>query len=124
MATIELNESEFLSRYPEFNNMTCEQLRGFFELACLLLDPTDGCIVSDESKRKVLLYLLTAHYGTLFTRGMGSVGAVSSASEGSVSVGYNVNTQQNALFFNQTQYGALYWQAILPYRTGRYITEC
>ena len=124
MAVVVFDYNEFIEQFPELKNLTEEQLQGWFDTACCIVNNTDGSIVCDVICRKKMLYLLTAHYGTLFNRGAGAVGSMTSASEGSVSVGYSANLPNNLLFFGQTQYGLMYWQLILPYRTGRYVTEC
>ena len=71
-----------------------------------------------------ILYLLTAHIARLLSDRGGEaniVGRITNASEGSVSVGAeNQYPPGTAQWFQQTQYGAMAWQAMLPYRTMRY----
>jgi len=83
--------------------------------------------VSSATQQTALLYLLTAHIAKLRAYVDGQkpsdlVGRISDAAEGSVHVSaeYADPTQANA-FFNQTRYGAQYWQAASPYRTAVYV---
>ncbi len=83
-------------------------------------------LVTDIPTRQRLLGLLTAHIATLFAplNGVPSptfVNRISSASEGSVSVSYDIPTVAGAEWFTLTKYGWMYWQATAVYRTFRYI---
>lgn len=116
---------EFLSRYPEFDGkFTDEQLENFFNIAEGILSNTGFTPVCDYDLLKTMLYLLTAHVAFLFSRGAGTVGSLSSASEGAVSASFSVPQNQQAQWFSQSQYGLLFWQMSLPYRLGRYIPAC
>ena len=82
--------------------------------------------VQDIPTRQRLLGLLTAHIATLFAplNGVPSptfVNRISSASEGSVSVSYDIPTVAGAEWFTLTKYGWMFWQATAVYRTFRYI---
>ena len=99
----------------------------FFNKATVLLLGNDlpgqpSSIVCDENARLQLFYMLGAHYAELQARtnngGAGMVGNVQSASEGSVSIGmanYPVGTGK---WYEQTQPGAEYWQAMQGYMHG------
>jgi hypothetical protein len=50
----------------------------------------------------------------------GLVGRISNASEGSVSVGVAYPEVAGAEWFNQTRYGAMFWQATKQYRMAQY----
>ncbi len=121
---IEFDAEEFLQAYPEFATLTEAQLQNYFDMATGILSNRLGAVVCDEKKLKTMLYLLTAHIAFLFMRGAGQVGAMSSATEGSVSVGFSVPQNLNAAWFNQSQYGGLFWQMARPYMSGRYISGC
>lgn len=109
----------FKSLYPEFVDMDNAVLDWLFETSTDIVNNTLQSVVCDVCKRKRLLYLLTAHFATLRDRGGDIVGAISSASEGSTSVGYtNGNYPANAAFFSSTMYGQMFWQLSLPYRLG------
>ena len=118
---IAFNYDEFILAYTEFNTLTEPVLQNYFDVATGILSPVVGEVVCDANKLKNMLYLLTAHIGFLFNRGAGTVGALSSATEGSVSASFSQIPQNiNTSWFNQTQYGALFWQLARPYMLGRY----
>ena len=106
-----------------------------FSLACLLLNNSFASVVQDAPTRAQLLNLLVAHLtallnGTTDASGnlvppAGTVGRISSAHQGSVSVATSFKTMSEAAsFFTQTQWGALWWQATAIYRTARYVRPC
>lgn len=109
----------FKSLYPEFKDMDNSVLEWLFDMSTDIVNNTLQSIVCDVSKRRRLLYLLTAHFATLRDRGATIVGAISSSSEGSTSIGFtNGNYPMNASFFSTTMYGQMFWQLSLPYRLG------
>jgi len=114
--------AEFLALYPQFNNVfTPEQLNTFFNVACLLCDNTENSAVKDLNERKMLLYMLVCHIATLMQRGTAMPGLLTSATEGSVSVGLSSYTN-NPTWYSQTQCGSMYWLATAKYRVGmRYV---
>ena len=113
---------EFNEIYPELNASEAKA-EWAFDMACLMLNNTPNSIVC-ECPRKKLLYLLTAHILFLQNRGMGNVGAISNAHEGSVSVGYAGMGQLGQNYFGQSQYGVLFWQLVSKYVSGFYVPEC
>jgi len=124
MGVVVFSASEFRGQFPEFASnagFTDAMLGGCFARSGMMLNNTDASPVSDLTIRALLLYLLTAHVAALWQRGSGSVGRIASAGEGSVSASFDMPSTVGAAWFNQTQYGAQYWQAVLPYRLGRYI---
>ena len=89
MNVVVFDADEFLSLYPQFQNVfTPEQLGIFFNAACLLLDNTENSKVTDLTERKTLLYMLVCHIATLQQRGTGMVGLLTSATEGKVPSAY------------------------------------
>jgi hypothetical protein len=130
MATVTFDLVAFRARYPEFATLTNEQLQGCFDDATLYLNPTDTSVVVDQMTRSRLLNMLTAHiaalnYGTNGVAPNGLVGRVTGASEGSVSVSVDAaGFGAGSAWYSLTSYGLNYWQAILPYRQGRYIAAC
>jgi hypothetical protein len=81
--------------------------------------------VQDVNLRRSLLYLLTAHIAAIFSGGQGGsanglVGRINSATEGSVTVAADMPSSPDAAWFNQTPYGAAFWQGTLRWRTARY----
>ena len=111
------NYHYFIEAYPLFKSFSDRKLQNYFDLSCLLLNNTGRSAVQCLTARKAMLWLLVAHMATLSTR---EVGRISSAGEGSVSVGTEYPMANNAAYFNQTQYGATYWQTALSYRSFRF----
>lgn len=108
--------------YPQFSALTEAQAAGYFELACLILTNAPGSCVRDLNRRRVLLWLLTAHYAQLALNGGGLVGRVSKATRGSVSVETDgAGVPKGAWWFSQTPYGASFWQATLSLRQMRFL---
>ena len=90
-------------------------------------DNTDASRVINVTQRQSLLWMLTAHIAVLSGAidcgsSVRPVGRVSSAEEGSVSseLDYMGMTPGSGPWYNQTQYGASYWQATVNYRGFRY----
>lgn len=122
--------SEFRAQYPEFAALDDAVLLRMWDWANLYLCNHANSPVPNLARRKVLLYLLTAHCcalwygqqpgnqqggGTTAPAGggiMSSPGRISSASEGSVSVSLDYPTTPGGEWFTQTQYGAAFWQAV------------
>ena len=111
---------EFNELYPELN-ANQNQAEWAFNMATLILNNTPNSVICCLCERKQLLYLLAAHILFLKNRGIGNVGKVNSASEGSVSVGYGGLGKLGESYFGQSQYGVLFWQAVSPYLSGFYV---
>jgi len=99
----------------------------YFTEAGMYLDNTPTSPVSDIPTRTMLLYMLTSHIAALNAplNGQASsplVGRISNATEGSVSVRTEMESMPgSSQWYNQTKYGAAFWQATLQYRQARYI---
>lgn len=125
MAIAVFNSSTFLLRYPEFNTLPEPLLQSYFDEAGVYLNNTDCSLVTNVTTRGVYLNMLTAHIAALYggTNGnapSGIVGRINSATEGSVSVGADMSGQPgSAAWYQQTPYGAAYWQVTAQYRTAR-----
>jgi hypothetical protein len=121
--------ARFKARYPEFATIPEPTLDEYFIEATIYLDNTDASPVSDIDRRAVLLNMLVAHIAQINSgaNGQGAsglVGQITSATEGSVSVSVaNVAATGTSAWFQQTKYGAAYWQATAPYRTFRYVVR-
>lgn len=125
MAVVIFDPAAFKAAYPLFVNVSDALLTEYFNIATLYLSNSDCSIVQDIPKRTTLLWLLTAHIaylsGALNPGGTpGLVGRVSNATEGSVSVATEYPMSPNSAWFLQTQWGAIYWQAILSLRSFHY----
>lgn len=129
MTAVVFDPAAFIVRYPEFAAVDPGLLQQYFNEAGLWLSNTD-CPVADIPTRTILFNYLTAHIavlnGALNPPQEGGaagvpVGRTSNASEGSVSAGFDYGGQPgSASWYNQTQYGAAYYSAVLPYRSFRY----
>lgn len=127
MAVVTFDIDKFRDMYPEFSDVTDTQLGFIFDEATDYLDNTDYSLVIDGVKRERLLYLLMAHicylrYGDNKGRGgTGLVGRISSATEGSVSVGTELGAMAiGTAWYTQSPYGLAYWQATKVYRMANY----
>ncbi|MEF3068037.1 DUF4054 domain-containing protein [Pandoraea apista] len=126
MAIVTFDYSAWTSRYPEFSSVAQSLALDYFNEACLYLDNTDRSLVLDVPQRTMLLNMLTAHIAALNsgTNGQAAsplVGRIANATEGSVSVGTAyAEASGSRAWYDQTRYGAAYWQATAPYRTLRY----
>lgn len=127
MAVAVFNYAQFIIRYPQFANVSQPTLQAYFVEAGLYLNNTDCSPVQDVNKRGLLLNMLTAHIaqlnGALTADGQAPpVGRISSAAEGSVSASleYTPPTLGSGAWFNQTPYGAQFWQATAYLRSARY----
>lgn len=125
------NPGIFLAMFPEFTtvyNANPARYAALFNYRAprfLNNDPTSPVI--DVQKRLGLLNMLVAHIaylaGDLSADGQARpVGRVSDANEGSVgaSFDYAPANQNNGQWFNQSQYGAEFWQATSSLRGFRY----
>ena len=120
----------FLARYPEFTSFNTNNpgsLQTMFDEAGLYLNNTPTSIVQDVTLRGILLNLLTAHIaflgGALSNDGQARpVGRLSAATEGSVNATFEMNPQTagSGPWFQQSQYGAAFWQATAYLRSARY----
>lgn len=115
-------------RYPELaGNVSQGQASVYFDQATDILNNTPRSLVRDVAKRGRLLGLLVAHIATLFLPSSqggngGVVGRTSDATRGSVSISLDMGDQEaRAAWFNQTQYGALFWTATTFLRQARYV---
>lgn len=129
MGIVVFDAARFKARYPEFSTVLDAILGEYFIEATIYLDNTDASPVSDVDRRTVLLNMLVAHIAQINSGayGQGSsslVGQITSATEGSVSVSVaNMAATGTSAWFQQTKYGAAYWQATAPYRTFRYVVR-
>lgn len=133
MAVVIFNYTTWALSYPAIaSSVTEDQASAYFNIAQLYLDNTDGSVVRDINTRATLLNMLVAHiaYLNLPTEqggnGAGTVGRAASGARGSVSVSldYPASSSSSAMasWLNQTQYGAMFYAAMLPYRQARYIS--
>jgi len=127
MAVVTFDWAAWSARYPELAAYVAQtQAQGFFAEAQLYCDNTDTSPVTNVATRSVLLNMLVAHIAALNaplgTPSSPLVGRISSATEGSVNVSAEMNYPPgSAQWFQQTKYGAAFWQATLRFRMFRYV---
>ncbi|CAG4887961.1 DUF4054 domain-containing protein [Paraburkholderia saeva] len=124
---VTFDPAAFIVQFPAFATVPADTLTAYFDMATCYLDNSPCSIVQNLTVRAQLLNLITAHIAFLFGRinsGDGSnaaaVGQMTSASEGTVSAAFAPVQAKNAAFWAQSEYGMLFWQMALPYRTFRY----
>ena len=120
------NPAKFRELYPQLSKFTDAQLQNFFYQAEMLFNNTKCSFIKDLGRREMLLFMIMAHLAQLQSNidaGNSTVGRVSSASEGSVSVSLDYGTVSNSSrWWIQTPYGAQYWQFISQYKTAAIIS--
>lgn len=128
MAAVVFDPTAFKARYPEFAAVADATLTACFNEAGLYLSNADNSPVQNITSRATLFNMLTAHVaylgGLLSADGMPRpVGRLSQAGEGSVSAAFENLTPGSAAWFQQSQYGAAFWQATTSLRGFRYIAQ-
>lgn len=111
MSEITVSIDEFYTYFPEFNTEEYEAIAvSALARAQVYVSLSNTGRLTDE-RRKLAIYLLTAHITTLMYKtqtGEGAVGQVASASVGEVSVSYvQIPTQEDEFeyWLGQTPYG-------------------
>ena len=128
MTAVVFDPVAFKARYPEFAAVANATLGAYFTEAGLYLSNANNSPVRNLTRRAILLNMLTAHVayigGALSADGMPRpVGRVSQASEGSVSAAFEGPPPGSAQWFQQSQYGAAFWQATSSLRGFRYLAQ-
>lgn len=127
MAIAVFDYAAWAALYPSLATTVNETLAtALFGQAGLYLDNTDCSPVGDVGTRLALLNLLVAHLAVLGgydpNRPAGAVGRLGKATEGSVSVEYDMApTSGLQAWYSQTPYGFQFWAATAAYRTAQYI---
>lgn len=124
MGIVLFNAAAFRMRYPEMEQAADGQMEMWFTQAESIVNNTDCSIVTNLKEREMLLMLLMRHFAALDERAAqgGLVGRISSATEGSVSVGAEMpSNTASAAWYNQTPFGASYWQLTAKYRRFCYV---
>ena len=129
MAVVIFDQARFLDRYPEFKKTLTKyptSAVNCFSEAELFLDNSNGGRVP-VPPRDLFLNMITAHimvlnYGRDGQKPSGVVGRIKSAGQGSVNVQAEMDSPAGSqAWWNQTQYGASYWQASKPYKLAFYV---
>jgi len=131
---VTFNYTAWQARYPSLANVGDDFAQLLFNEASLYCANVIG-IVCDPTTLLTLLNMLTAHLAYLNSPQLdgqpnttgtspapAQVGRISNASEGSVSVAFEMaQTPQEAAWYMQTAPGAAFWAATARYRTARYV---
>ena len=124
MAIYVFDKEDWLEAYPQFKGLVTDaQLDYAFKIAETLLDNTESSPVPYDPEngivtREILFYMLICHLVTLALRPINQAGPTSNATEGSVTVGFQIPTSVNGQYFMQTPCGQSYWQSIRKYIVG------
>lgn len=120
--------ASWIQAFPQFGSLNELQVTGpALTLAEQFCRNDGGGPVTKAATQTNLLNLMVAHvcqlmYGVNGEAASPLVGRINSATEGSVSVQAEwPQGSPAAAWYLQTPFGAMYWQATLPYRTMRYI---
>lgn len=109
--------------YPQFteNVVSDAQLNNIFTIAEQFIDNTETSPYPYDPPgivtRQVMLNLMVCHMATLQTWQIGQSGALSSASQGSVSVSF-ATPSMNKEWFSSTPCGQTLWMMLKPYVVG------
>jgi len=128
MTVVVFDATAFKVRYPVFASVNDGLLSACFDESGMYLSNADNSPIQNIPVRTQLLWMLTAHIaflgGALNADGSAQpVGRVSQAAEGSVSASFDyvTATPGSGAWFNQTQWGASFWQATSSLRGFRYM---
>lgn len=119
--------AQWAARFPELADAVAEPLAtAYWAEAGLYLSNDDTSRVKNETRRTLILNLITAHIAALNATIGGAeaplVGRISSATQGSVTVQTQLDLPAgSAQWWAQTKYGMQAWQALSPYRTAVYV---
>ena len=110
------NVEKFRTIYPQFAEVPDAQLEFMWQNALIISGIEEDTRIP-ESQKENLLFMLVCHLATLAARG--TTGAMTGATQGSVSVTYATPTHTgDAAWYNLTPCGAAYWQIIKKCRLG------
>lgn len=123
------SKADFDLQYPEFAYLSSGQIQTYWTIGQQYMINDGSGPVQDTATQAILLNLVTAHICQLFApqaNGQASsqlVGRITNASEGSVSVAVEFKGPVNAQWFQQTKYGAAWWEATKKYRIAMWRNE-
>jgi len=128
---VTFNYTAWVTRYPEFASVPGNLAQLYFNEATLYCE---NClrVVTSVTALTQFLNMLTAHIAALNSPTTPSgaspgtpPGRISSATEGSVTSQFEMDYPPgSAQWFNQTKYGAAFWQAAKAYRLFQFRPYC
>jgi hypothetical protein len=116
--------ADFRAERPQFAGLSDQVLQRLYWDACELVGNREDSLVPYSPPavitRRRLIFLAMCHLAELESRAaQGIDGAVTNATEGTVSVGVTLpQGRQGDAWWNLTPYGQQFAQMIAPYRTG------
>ena len=110
------NISDFRAYYPQFAELSDDQI-SFMANNALLISGLENDTTFTEDEKMNLWYMLVCHLATLAQRG--TAGAMTGATEGSVSVSYSSPQYgKESDWYMLTPCGSAYWQIMKGHRYG------
>ena len=110
------NVNDFRAVYPQFAELSDDQI-SFMANNALLISGLENDTTFTESDKMNLWYMLVCHLATLAQRG--TAGAMTGATEGSVSVSYSSPQYgKESDWYMLTPCGSAYWQIMKGHRYG------
>lgn len=122
LTPFEFDIESFRGCYPGLteDKISDAELTACWEELCALLGDGQGNFPYSPEKIKPIVRSALCHLATLRMNNSDQPGRVTSATEGSVSVSFEVlqAKTETAQWWNQTRCGALFWAMTLPQRSG------
>lgn len=133
--------ADFIAAYPIFSALSEPMMQNYFDMSDAFFENNtcNFAFSTGITRMTRLAYMVTAHIAWLFSpkdvngnpaatgnSQPGPVGQITSASQGSVSVGMAEAAKggnELAAWYAQTSYGLMYWQATAQFRTARYLAN-
>ncbi|MDR3049432.1 MAG: DUF4054 domain-containing protein [Elusimicrobiota bacterium] len=119
----EFDLTRFKELFPDISKSASDaQLNFDKDTAVAMFNACEYSIPADKYDN--FYFYLIAHIAALSIRGAnGGAGALTSASEGSVSVGFQgIVGALSGSFFSQTPYGQIFWRLIRPYLSPKFVS--
>lgn len=110
MAIPSFNLTTFRTLYPMYTAVPDAVLTNFWTAVDTVGTPIVGTLA--EAKQSYYYYLIEAHFAELWQRGPGANGIVNSSTQGTVSIGFEVDKANSFIWWNQTSWGAQIVQLI------------
>ena len=125
----DFDPAEFKKDYPQFKDLSDDYLKAQYKIGLIIGSYVIFSVSCDPDIQYLLSIYVLAHLLTLFQTssqaGLGSLamGRASSASQGSVSVSFDISVKQGDEFWAQTIYGTTILQLMRNQSGFRYIAH-